>query len=87
MCIRDSNYNVKLSLTSIKTDNRVVAASANCYVMKHNAFIMFDPYTRTETGGEAELHVVVMIPLHVKVVHGVHADVYKRQDGVRLQKR
>lgn len=48
---RNHNYNVKLSLTSIKTDNRVVAAPANCYVMKHNAFIMFDPYTRTETGG------------------------------------
>lgn len=48
---RNHNYNVKLNLTSTKTDNRVVAAPANCYVMKHNAFIMFDPYTRTETGG------------------------------------
>ncbi len=48
---RNHNYNIQLTLNSEGRDNRVLAAPANCFVMKLNDDIMFDPYTRTEDGG------------------------------------
>lgn len=48
---RNYNYNISLSINSAGTDSRVMAAPANCFVMKRNSSIVFDPYDRTETGG------------------------------------
>ena len=48
---RNHNYNITLNINSEHRDNRVLAAPANCFVLAHNDEIMFDPYTRTETGG------------------------------------
>ena len=48
---RNHNYNITLNIKSEHRDNRVLAAPANCFVLSHNDEIMFDPYTRTETGG------------------------------------
>ncbi len=48
---RNHNYNITLNINSENRDNRVLAAPANCFVLSHNDEIMFDPYTRTETGG------------------------------------
>lgn len=48
---RNHFYNVSLNLKSTGTDSRVMAAPANCFVMKRNSSIIFDPYDRTETGG------------------------------------
>lgn len=45
------SYNVHVTLKSDKMDDRMSAAPANCFVMKPNSYILFDPYTRTETGG------------------------------------
>lgn len=48
---RNYNYNISLAINSASTDSRVMAAPANCFVMKRNSSIIFDPYDRTETGG------------------------------------
>lgn len=48
---RNCKYTLTLNLKSSVTDSRVMAAPANCFVMKRNASIAFDPYERTETGG------------------------------------
>ncbi|WP_303424451.1 DUF4906 domain-containing protein [uncultured Muribaculum sp.] len=48
---RNHNYNITLNLKSEIRDDRVLAAAANCFVVNPNNEIMFDPYTRTETGG------------------------------------
>lgn len=48
---RNYTYNVSLALNSSGTDSRVMAAPANCFVMKRNSKIIFDPYDRSETGG------------------------------------
>lgn len=48
---RNYKYTLTLNLKSSVTDSRVMAAPANCFVMKRNASIAFDPYERTETGG------------------------------------
>ncbi|MDE5935535.1 MAG: DUF4906 domain-containing protein [Muribaculaceae bacterium] len=48
---RNHNYNITLQLNSEKRDDRVLAAPANCFVLDTKDEIMFDPYTRTETGG------------------------------------
>ncbi len=48
---RNHNYNVVLNLKSEGRDERVLAAPANCFVMRQEDDIMFDPYSRTETGG------------------------------------
>lgn len=48
---RNCIYNVSLTLNSSATDSRVMAAPANCFVMKRNSKIIFDPYDRSETGG------------------------------------
>ena len=48
---RNHNYNITLNLKSENRDDRVLAAPANCFVMNTGNEIMFDPYTRTETGG------------------------------------
>ena len=48
---RNHNYNITLNLKSEIRDDRVLAAAANCFVVNTNNEIMFDPYTRTETGG------------------------------------
>lgn len=48
---RNCQYTIKLTLNSSSTDNRVMAAPANCFVMKPKSSIIFDPYDRTETGG------------------------------------
>lgn len=45
------SYNVHVTLKSDKMDDRMSAAPANCFVMPPNSYILFDPYTRTETGG------------------------------------
>lgn len=50
--VRNGNqYNVNVTFNSGVTDNRVTADPANCFVMRRNAQIQFDPYTRNETGG------------------------------------
>lgn len=51
--VRNGNlYNVKVTFNMAGvTDDRVMADPANCFVMRRNAQILFDPYTRTETGG------------------------------------
>lgn len=48
---RNCDYNVSLTLNSSATDSRVMAAPANCFVMKTQTSIIFDPYDRTEKGG------------------------------------
>ena len=48
---RNYKYTLTLNLKSSVTDSRVMAAPANCFVMKQGASIVFDPYERTETGG------------------------------------
>ena len=48
---RNYKYTLTLNLKSSITDSRVMAAPANCFVMKQGASIVFDPYERTETGG------------------------------------
>lgn len=48
---RNYKYTLTLNLKSSVTDARVMAAPANCFVMKQGASIVFDPYERTETGG------------------------------------
>lgn len=48
---RNCKYTMTLNLNSSSTDSRVMAAPANCFVMKQGASIVFDPYERTETGG------------------------------------
>ncbi len=48
---RNHNYNITLNLKSENRDDRVLAAPANCFVLNTTNQIMFDPYTRTETGG------------------------------------
>lgn len=48
---RNYKYTLTLNLKSSVTDSRVMAAPANCFVMKQGASIIFDPYERTETGG------------------------------------
>lgn len=48
---RNYSYNVSLTLQSSATDSRVMAAPANCFVMKRKSKIVFDPYDRSETGG------------------------------------
>ncbi|MDE6343410.1 MAG: DUF4906 domain-containing protein, partial [Muribaculaceae bacterium] len=48
---RNHNYNITLQLNSENRDDRVLAAPANCFVMNTGNQIMFDPYSRTETGG------------------------------------
>ncbi len=48
---RNHNYNITLNIKSENRDDRVLAAPANCFVMNTGNEIMFDPYTRTETGG------------------------------------
>ncbi len=48
---RNCQYNITLNLNSSATDNRVMAAPANCFVMTPQSSIIFDPYDRTETGG------------------------------------
>lgn len=48
---RNYKYTMTLNLKSSITDSRVMAAPANCFVMKQGASIVFDPYERTETGG------------------------------------
>lgn len=48
---RNYFYNISLTINSAGTDTRVMAAPANCFVMKRNTSIIFDPYDRTETGG------------------------------------
>ena len=48
---RNHNYNITLNLKSENRDDRVLAAPANCFVINTGNEIMFDPYTRTETGG------------------------------------
>lgn len=52
---RNYEYHVSLTLNSSSTDSRVMAAPANCFVMKRNSSIIFDPYDRTEKG-ENELN-------------------------------
>ncbi len=50
--VRNGNlYNVKVTFNTGITDDRVTADPANCFVMRRNSQIQFDPYTRTETGG------------------------------------
>lgn len=44
-------YNVVMTLNSEKTDDRVLASPANCFVTKTGATLRFNPYERTETGG------------------------------------
>lgn len=48
---RNCHYNIKLNLKSSSTDNRVMAAPANCFVMTPRSSIIFDPYDRSENGG------------------------------------
>lgn len=48
---RNHNYNITLNINSEERDDRVLAAPANCFVLGFKEEIMFDPYTRTETGG------------------------------------
>lgn len=48
---RNCQYNITLNLNSSATDNRVMAAPANCFVMTPRSSIIFDPYDRSETGG------------------------------------
>lgn len=48
---RNCKYTMTLNLNSSSTDSRVMAAPANCFVMKQGASIVFDPYERTEAGG------------------------------------
>ncbi len=48
---RNHNYNITLNIKSENRDDRVLAAPANCFVLGFKEEIMFDPYTRTETGG------------------------------------
>ena len=48
---RNHNYNITLNIKSENRDDRVLAAPANCFVLNTSNEIMFDPYTRTETGG------------------------------------
>lgn len=48
---RNYKYKLNLNLKSSITDSRVMAAPANCFVMRQNASIVFDPYERTESGG------------------------------------
>lgn len=40
-----------MTLNSEKTDDRVLASPANCFVTKTGATLRFNPYERTETGG------------------------------------
>lgn len=44
-------YKVNVTFRSVATDDRVMAAPANCFVMRTGSSIVFDPYTRTEQGG------------------------------------
>lgn len=44
-------YKVNVTFRSAATDDRVMAAPANCFVMRTGSSIVFDPYTRTEQGG------------------------------------
>ena len=44
-------YKVNVTFRSAATDDRVMAAPANCFVMRTGSSIIFDPYTRTEQGG------------------------------------
>lgn len=48
---RNYFYNVSLQLNSTKTDSRVMAAPANCFVLTPKSSIIFDPYDRKEKGG------------------------------------
>lgn len=48
---RNYFYNVSLQLNSAKTDSRVMAAPANCFVLTPKSSIIFDPYDRKEKGG------------------------------------
>lgn len=44
-------YNITVKINSEKTDDRVLASPANCFMMKEGASLVFDPYNRPETGG------------------------------------
>ena len=44
-------YNINVNINTEKTDDRVLATPANCFVMKSGATLVFDPYDRPETGG------------------------------------
>ena len=48
---RNCHYNLLLKLNSTGTDSRVMAAPANCFVLRPNVSITFDPYDRSEKGG------------------------------------
>ena len=48
---RNCHYNLSLKLNSTGTDSRVMAAPANCFVLRPNVSITFDPYDRSERGG------------------------------------
>lgn len=41
-------YNIVMTLNSEKTDDRVLASPANCFVTKTGATLRFDPYVRNE---------------------------------------
>ena len=41
-------YKVNMKINTDKTDDRVLAAPSNCYVMKSGASLVFDPYDRRE---------------------------------------
>lgn len=48
---RNYKYTLNLNLKSSGTDSRVMAAPANCFVLKPESSITFDPYERPEKGG------------------------------------
>lgn len=48
---RNYKYTLTLNLKSSGTDSRVMAAPANCFVLKPESSIIFDPYDRPEKGG------------------------------------
>ncbi|WP_300702404.1 DUF4906 domain-containing protein [Bacteroides sp.] len=48
---RNYKYTLTLNLKSSGTDSRVMAAPANCFVLKPESSITFDPYERPEKGG------------------------------------
>ena len=48
---RNCFYWATLRVVSFATDNRVMAAPANCFVVTPKSSIVFDPYDRTENGG------------------------------------
>lgn len=48
-------YNVVMTLNSEKTDNRVLASPANCFVVKTGATLRFNPYVRNEKDQGVEI--------------------------------